>query len=58
MYVVWNASTGYSDESMRFATKEDARAFIAERQSSDRLDASDTYAIRREGEPVSMTGRW
>ena len=44
MYVVWNTWTGYSDESMRFATQDEALDYINEQDE----DASH-FAIREEG---------
>jgi len=35
MWVVWNYDTGYSDESMRFATQDEAQEWMAERYDAD-----------------------
>jgi hypothetical protein len=42
MYVVYNKDTGWSDESMRFATREDAQDWISN------VEDLDAYAIRYE----------
>lgn len=44
MWVVWNHDTGYSDESMRFATEAEALAWI---DVADR-ETGDTYGLRYE----------
>lgn len=42
MHVVWNTETGFSDESMRFATRTEAEEWIEAQESS-------SFDIRLEG---------
>jgi hypothetical protein len=45
MWVVFNNETGWSDESMRFATKGEALDFIAEHDDNE---YGDTFGMRYE----------